>query len=343
MKKVLNTLYILSEDAYATLKGECVVVNYDEEDSKSIPLHLLENIVMFSYRGASPALMGKCREKGILMAFYSPTGKYQASVADITNGNVYLRRTQYRMADDEPLSLAVSKNFIFGKLYNAKYVLLRCARDHELRVDAERIRHAAENISRYSQDAEKAEDLDSLRGIEGNAAAEYFNVFDEMILQNKDAFRFEGRNRRPPLDRTNALLSMAYSILANECAAALYGVGLDPFVGFMHVDRPGRKSLSLDIEEELRSSFADRFVLTLINNRVISPDDFNIMDNGTVELTDGGRKTFFLEWQKRKKEVITHPFLGEKIEWGLVPHIQALLLARFIRGDIDQYPPFFWK
>ena len=343
MKKLLNTLFILSEDAYLTLNGETVDVCYSDGTHKTVPLHLLEGIVCFSYKGASPAFMGACVEKGIHLSFYSPHGKYLASVANTTNGNVYLRRSQYRLADDKSASLGISKNFIIGKLYNEKYVLLRCVRDHEMRVNAEKIRQTANNVSKHMKDAEAAMDVSSLRGIEGNAASEYFQVFNEMILQNEDDFCFEGRNRRPPMDRTNALLSLAYSMLTNECAAALYGVGLDPYIGFMHVDRPGRKSLALDLEEELRAPYADRFVLTLINNRVVNKNDFIIRENGAVVLTDEGRKQIFAEWQKKKKQTITHPFLNEKIEWGLVPHIQSLLLARFIRGDLEQYPPFFWK
>ena len=222
-------------------------------------------------------------------------------------------------------------------------MLLRCARDHELRTDAEKLRKAAGNIDRYMRDAAVSNSMDSLRGIEGNAAAEYFGAFDVLILQNRGDFSFTGRNRRPPTDRVNAMLSFAYSLLSSMCAAALRSTGLDPYVGFMHTDRPGRTSLALDLVEELRASYADRFVLTLINNRVVNGDDFTIQDSGAVLLTDKGRKTFLSEWQKRKKETLTHPFLKEKIEWGLVPYVQSLLLARTVRGDLDEYPPFFWK
>lgn len=287
--------------------------------------------------------MGKCFDLGIHLSFYPPLGKYLASVADTTNGNVYLRRTQYRIADDASMSLKTAKSFIYGKLYNSKYVLLRCARDHKMRVNDSKQKRAAANITSYMNDAVDAPNKDSLRGIEGNAAAEYFQVFNDMILQEKEEFYFKGRTKRPPLDRVNALLSFAYSLLANDCAAALHGVGLDPYVGFMHVDRPGRKSLALDIEEELRVPYADRFVLTLINNRMISSDSILAMDNGTFVLDDKSRKVFLTEWQKRKKQEIAHPFLKEKVSWGLVPHIQALLLAKSIRGDLDGYPPFFWK
>lgn len=343
MKKLLNTLYVLSEDAYLSLDGETVRIHYSDETSKTVPLHTLESIICFSYKGASPALLGKCVSMGIQISFFSPYGNYLASVFNNTKGNVYLRREQFRIADNSEQSLSIAKNIIYGKMYNEKNVLLRCTRDHAMRVDVCTIKTAANTISRYMKDVECVDDISSLRGIEGNAAAEYFSVFDEMILQNEDEFRFMGRSRRPPTDRTNALLSFAYSLLANDCAAALSGVGLDPYVGFLHVDRPGRKSLALDMEEELRSPYADRFTLTLINNRIITPDDLIIQDNGAVILTDKGRKQFVSEWQKRKKQVITHPFLKEKIEWGLIPHIQAQLLVRYIRGDLEQYPPLFWK
>lgn len=343
MKKLLNTLYVTTEDAYLSLNGETVEVNFSNNVKKNIPLHTLNSIVCFSYKGASPALMGKCAESQIQLSFYSPRGRFLASVINNENGNVLLRRTQYRVADSPYESLDIAKNMIYGKLYNSKYVLHRVIRDHPLQVDCVAIEKSCKNISEYMKDIQSAESPGILRGIEGNSASEYFSVFDEMILQNKKDFYFNGRNRRPATDNVNALLSFAYSLLANECASALQGVGLDPYVGFLHTDRPGRKSLALDLEEELRSVFADRFVLYLINNRIINGNDFEKQESGAVLLTDDSRRRFLSEWQKRKKEIITHPFLEEKIEWGLVPHIQALLLARFLRGDIDGYPPFFWK
>ena len=324
MKKLLNTLYVTTEDAYLSLNGETIEVNFPNDVKKNIPLHTLDSIVCFSYKGASPALMGKCAENQIQLSFYSPRGRFLASVLN-----------------NEYESLDLAKNMIYGKLYNSKYVLHRVMRDHPLQVDRSAIAKSCENISRYMKDVQNTDSPDVLRGIEGNAASEYFSVFDEMILQNKFDFKFNGRNRRPA--NVNALLSFAYSLLANDCASALQGVGLDPYVGFLHTDKPGRKSLALDLEEELRSVFADRFVLYLINNRIINGNDFIYQESGAVLLTDDIRKKFLSEWQKRKKDIITHPFLEEKIEWGLVPHVQALLLARFLRGDTDGYPPFFWK
>ena len=343
MRKLLNTLYVTSEDAYLALKGETADVLFDDGTSKQIPLHTIESIVCFSYKGASPAFMGKCAENGIALSFFTPTGRYLASVGSNVNGNVLLRRAQFRIADDETVALSFAKSFIAGKLYNAKYVLLRCLRDHPLQVDCEKLQSAADAIQNYLSALKDAESAEVLRGIEGNAAAEYFGVFNELILQNKTDFYFEGRSRRPPLDNVNALLSFAYSLLSGDCVSALQSVGLDPYVGFLHTDRPGRRSLALDLIEEFRTVFADRFVLTLINNRVLNASDFEKRENGAVLLKDQGRKKFLSEWQKKKREELCHPFLNEKIPWGLAPYIQALLLARCIRGDLDAYPPFFWK
>lgn len=343
MRKFLNTLYVTSEDTYLSLDGECIVVNYSDKTTKMIPLHTLESVVSFSRKGASPALIGKCVSEGIFVSFYSPYGKFLYSVGNDINGNVYLRREQYRIADDKEKSLGYARNFIIGKLYNSKYVIHRYMRDHPFQLDVEKLKRVIIVLSESILAAEKTDDIDSLRGIEGKAAVDYFSVFSNLILQNKDTFFFSERVKRPPTDPVNALLSFAYSLLSNDCAAALRSVGLDPYVGFMHVDRPGRKSLGLDLVEELRSVFADRFVLMLINNRVLGRQDFEKRENGEVLLKEDARQRFLSEWQKRKREEITHPYLNEKIKWGLVPYVQALLLARTIRGDLEAYPPFFWK
>lgn len=343
MRKLLNTLYVTSEDSYLSLDGENVVVTLNHDEKHRIPLHTLETIISFSYKGASPALMGKCAEENIQLSFFSPHGKYLASTIKNTSGNVLLRREQYRMADDDNTSLLFAKSFIYGKLYNERYLLLKFSRDYSLRIDTARLRVTVENLKEQMERVKESKSKDELRGIEGNAATGYFGVFDELILQNKNDFKFKSRNRRPPIDNVNALLSFAYTLLANDCAAALHGVGLDPYVGFLHVDRSGRKSLALDMMEELRSVYADRFVLTLINNRVIDKTDLDEQESGTVLLNEGGRRRFFEEWQKKKKDSLKHPFLEEKMSWGLVPHIQAMLMARCLRGDLSQYPPFFWK
>jgi CRISPR-associated protein Cas1 len=343
MRKLLNTLYVTSQDAFLALDGETVAVRREGERPAHIPLHNLEGIVTFGYAGVSPALMGACAERGIALNFLSPSGKFLAEVCGIPQGNVVLRRTQYRTSDDEAKSAAIAKNMLTGKLYNSRWVLDRAVRDHEARIDVERVKNAARYIIEALEPLRAAATLGTLRGVEGEAAMRYFDVFDEMILQSKDDFEFTGRNRRPPTDKVNAMLSFAYAMLANECASALRSVGLDPYVGFLHRDRPGRKSLALDLMEELRAVFADRFVLTLINTRQVEASDFHVQENGAVKLKDGARKKFLTAWQNRKKEELQHPFLREKISWGLVPYAQALLLARHLRGDLEEYPPFLRK
>lgn len=343
MRKLLNTLYVTTPDAYLSLDGENVVVLKDDKKLLNVPLHNLESIVTFGYTGASPALMGTCADKGIALAFCTAYGRFLASVTGETQGNVVLRRTQYRAADDDKQSLDIARNIIIGKLHNSRWVLERATRDHAERLDVERIKQAGRLIMELVHDANGTETYGALLGIEGNAASRYFSVFDELILQSKDAFFFKERSRRPPLDNVNALLSFIYTMLANDVAAALSAVGLDPFVGFLHKDRPGRRSLALDLMEELRAPLADRFVLTMINTRQVNADDFKQRENGAVYLSDSARKTVLTAWQTRKQSQIEHPFLKEKIEWGLVPHTQVLLLARYFRGDLDAYPPFLWK
>ncbi len=343
MRKLLNTLYITTEDAYLALDGENVTVSHEDRIIGRFPLHTLETIITFSFAGASPALMGYCASNAINLTFCSPRGRFLARVSGENNGNVLLRRTQYRVADDQDKSLSIASAFIFGKLYNSRQTIQRTRRDHGLIVNDSILSGASETLKSMYKKVFDISDIDELRGFEGIAAKIYFNVFDEMILSNKQDFRFEERNRRPPLDPVNALLSFAYSLLANDCASALESVGLDAYVGFMHADRPGRASLALDLMEELRSPIADRFVLTLINNRSVTAKDFTYQESGAVLLTDDFRKKILKAWQERKKEQITHPFLKEKIEWGLVPYVQSLLLARYLRGDLDTYPPFLWK
>ncbi|WP_409969255.1 type I-C CRISPR-associated endonuclease Cas1c [Bengtsoniella intestinalis] len=343
MRHLLNTLFITSEDAYLTLDGENVVVSRGQQEMGRFPLHTLSAILSFSYAGASPALMGACGSRQINLTFCSPRGRFLARVSGQSQGNVLLRRTQYRMADDPFQSCNLATMFIQGKIYNARQVIARTRRDHPMRVDESTLLAACDTLKELQGQVAQAESLDSLRGLEGVAASTYFGVFDHLILNEKETFYFHGRNRRPPLDAVNALLSFAYSILAGDCASALESVGLDAYVGFLHRDKPGRTSLALDLMEELRAPMADRFVLTLINNRMISPDAFQVRESGAVLLSDAGRKLFLQQWQKKKQEQITHPFLEEKIPWGLVPYMQALLLARYLRGDLDGYPPFLWK
>lgn len=343
MKQLLNTLFVTSEDIYLSLEGENVLANRDKEVVARYPLHTLQSIVSFSYPGASPALMGKCAQYGIGLAFCSPRGRFLARVCGESSGNVLLRREQYRIADDPARCCQIARTMIFGKLSNGAASIQRTLRDHALRVQDCGLEDAASDIRQMLPQILAAADPDTLRGLEGVAATAYFGVFDHMLLNRKEEFFFHGRNRRPPLDRVNAMLSFAYSLLAHDCASALESVGLDSYVGFLHQDRPGRQSLALDLMEELRACMADRFVLTLVNNRMIRPEDFQVQDSGAILLTDDGRQKFLKTWQERKRDTLTHPYLGEKLSWGMIPYVQALLLARCLRGDLDGYPPFLWK
>lgn len=343
MRKLLNTLFVTSEDVYLTLDGENVVAKREKEVLARYPLHTLSGILCFSYPGASPALMGACAERGISLAFCTPRGKFLARVSGENNGNVLLRRTQYRIADDPQQSCRIARNMIFGKLYNARWSIERTRRDHGLRLDEEKLLDASRKIQNLLPDVLKETNLDSLRGLEGTGATAYFSVFDEMILNQDDAFTFQSRSRRPPLNPVNAMLSFAYALLSNDCASALESVGLDSYVGFLHQDRPGRSSLALDLMEELRPCMADRFVLTMLNNRKLKPADFDWRENGSVTMRDDARRIFLKNWQEKKQNTITHPYLGEKIPWGLAPYVQALLLARTLREDLEEYPPFLWK
>lgn len=343
MRKLLNTLFVTSEDVYLALESENVVVYAGDEKRGQYPMLMLEGIVSFSYKGASPALMGACAQRGIQLAFLTPRGRFLARVCGQDRGNVLLRKAQYRSSDDPAESCRIARGFIFGKVYNQRWVLERTLRDHRLRVNESTLHQASQALAAFLPIIETTEDLDTLRGIEGEAAARYFQVFDEMVLSQKADFLLNDRNRRPPMDNMNALLSFAYTILANDCASALESVGLDSYVGFLHRDRPGRASLSLDLMEELRAPLADRLCLTLVNNRVLQDKHFERQDSGAVFLSADGRKQFLNAWQNRKREELTHPYLKEKICWGLVPYVQALLLARYLRGDLDGYAPFLWK
>lgn len=343
MRQLLNTLFVTSEDIYLSLDGENVVANRNGETAARYPLHTLQSIVSFSYPGASPALMGACAKRDVALAFCTPRGRFLARVSGPAQGNVLLRRMQYRTADDPAQSCRIARNMIFGKVYNARRSIERIRRDHALRIDGERFAAVSAQLQGLLPQIAAETSLESLRGLEGAGAAAYFSVLDDMILQGKETFYFRERSRRPPLDAFNAALSFAYSLLTHDCASALESVGLDAYVGYLHRDRPGRESLALDLMEELRPCFADRFVLTLVNDRVLRRSDIFVQESGAVRLTDAGRKAFLQKWQERKKDTITHPFLEEKMPWGLVPYVQSLLLARYLRGDLDEYPPFLWK
>ena len=343
MKHLLNTLFVTSEDIYLSLDGENVVVNRKDTEIGRFPLHNLSGILSFSYAGASPALMGACAKRDIILSFCNPQGRFLARTVGSSNGNVLLRRTQYRFADDPVKSIRIARNMIFGKIYNARWSIERTRRDHRMRIEDSAFQTVSQTLQTLLPQVLQQETEDGLRGLEGVGASLYFGLFDQMILRNKSSFFFRGRNRRPPLDNVNALLSFAYSLLCNDCAAGLESVGLDAYVGFMHSDRPGRRSLALDLMEELRPCYADRFVLTMINNQIINADDFVKSESEAVQLTDLGRRKFLKSWQERKQETIKHPYLEEKMPWGLVPYVQALLLSRYLREDVDEYPPFLWK
>lgn len=343
MRKLLNTLYVTTPETYLALDGENVVVLLGDEEKIRLPLHTLESIAYFGYKGTSPALMGACAERGIRLSYFSPNGRFLAAASANENGNVLLRKQQYRISDDPSTSAKIARSFILAKVYNSRWILERVTRDHPQRVDVAPIKESCRAMAEQMKAIALCDNLEILRGLEGSASERYFSHFDQMILTDDERFRFENRNRRPPMDRVNAMLSFLYALLSNTCASALQQAGLDPYVGFLHRDRPGRISLALDLMEEFRGLFCDRLAVTMINTRVISAKDFDCKENGAVYLNDSGKKAVINAWQSRKQEIILHPYLNEKIPWGLAPHIQAVLLARYLRGDLDAYPPFFWK
>lgn len=291
----------------------------------------------------SPKLIKKCMDYGIGICYLTPTGRFIARLRGQTKGNILLRRKQYRVADDKDECLAISKNIICSKIYNEKWTVERYIRQYSHRIDSTHLKSSSEYLTQLLQKANQVRDIDELRGVEGLAQVTYFSCFDEMILNQKEDFEFNNRTRRPPLNPINAMLSYMYSILANDVASALESVGLDAYAGFMHTDRPGRISLALDIMEEFRAPITDRFVLSLINMKQIKKEDFLYEDNGAVLIKDDSKRQIIKLWQERKQKTLIHPFLNEKIEWGLVPFVQAMLLSRYLRGDLDGYPPFMWK
>jgi CRISP-associated protein Cas1 len=343
MKKLLNTLYVTLPDAYLSLDGENVVVLKADKTAMRLPIHNLENIVCFNYTGASPALMGACAERNVGLSFVSPHGRFLARITGKVRGNVLLRKKQYQVSEDESQSVAIAASFLSGKIANGRKVIERGVRDHAMLVDQTALSGASAAMKELMRTCWKCSTLADLLGIEGSAAKIYFSVFDQLILQQKEDFYFTERSRRPPLDNLNALLSFLYTMLANESASALETVGLDPYVGFLHQDRPGRASLALDLMEELRPVCADRLAITLINLKQIGGSGFTEKESGGILMNDETRKKVLTAWQERKQETILHPFLKEQIPFGLLPYVQAMLLARYLRGDLDDYPPFFWN
>ncbi len=343
MRKLLNTLYVSSQGSYLRKEGETVVVEREQAKVLQLPIHSIGGIVCFGNVLCSPFLLGFCAERDIAVSFLSEHGRFLAAVRGPVSGNVLLRRRQYRMADDEKATLAIASNIVAGKLANSRVVLNRALRDHGETIDSGSLKGASSAIDRLIDEIGKAPDADALRGLEGMAAAEYFGVFDHLIVDQKEAFHFGERNRRPPLDPVNALLSFIYTLLAHDVRSALETVGLDPAVGFLHRDRPGRPGLALDLMEEFRPVIADRLVLSLVNRRQVEAKGFTQAQNGAVVMDDATRKIVLVEYQNRKQDEILHPYIEEKIPVGLLFFVQANLMARFIRGDIDGYPPFFWR
>ena len=341
MRKLLNTLYVTSPDSYLLKDGDNVVLRVDGKVKFRVPVYNLEGIVCFGHMGASPGLMAMCAENNVGLSFFTPYGKFLARVNGKVRGNVLLRRTQYRRADDPEGSLDLAKCFIIGKVVNCRTLLGRGIRDHADVINCRKIGSVDVLLIENLRKIDECLSSDTLRGIEGNCAKSYFSVIGELILKQNADFYISGRNRRPPLDNMNALLSFFYTLLAHDVESALESVGLDPYVGFFHTDRPGRASLALDMMEELRPFMADRLALNLVNLKQLNGGDFIKKENGGVLMTEDGRKKVLGAWQNRKRDQITHPYLNEKIPVGLIPYVQAMLMARFLRGDIDGYPPFF--
>ncbi len=338
MRKLLNTLYITTQGSYLHKERETIVIKNGDDKIGQLPAINVEHIMCFGQISVSPFLMGFCGESGIGLSFYTEYGKFLARVQGPQTGNVLLRRSQYRIADDETKANDIAKIFVAAKIANARTVLMREMRNHG---ENPAIKSAVLRLNDSLSNCAKSERVAQTMGIEGEAAANYFGVFNELLRGS--GFEFNGRVRRPPTDPVNALLSFIYALLTSECASALQGVGLDPYVGFLHQDRPGRLSLALDLLEEFRAPIADRLVLTLINRKQLQLKDFVQEGSGATRLTDDARKTVLMAYQERKQDEITHPFLNEKMAIGLLPHYQALLLARHLRGDTAYYPPYLLK
>lgn len=343
MKRLLNTLYVTSEGAWLKKDGANIVMMLDGEERGRLPSHMLESLVCFGRALVSPPLMAYCCEQGIAISFFTPNGRFQARVEGPVSGNVLLRRAQYRATDDAATCAPIIRNLLIGKIHNQRAVARRQLRDRGRQLDdtdRKALETTVRSLERISQRLLETHDAQILRGLEGEAAQRYFASFSALINSDDPAFGFSGRNRRPPRDRVNAVLSFVYTLLTHDCRSALEQTGLDAGVGFLHRDRPGRPSLALDLAEEFRPFIADRLTLTLINRRQLKARDFSVAESGAVLLTEEGRKAVLTAYQDRKREELVHPFLEESIPLGLVPSIQAQLLARHLRGDLDAYPPF---
>ena len=343
MKQLLNTLYVTTQGAYLAREGETLLVRVEQEVKLQVPIHTLSSVVCFGRVSSSPPLTGLCAERGVALAFFTMNGRFLARVQGPVSGNVLLRREQYRRSEDESRAAEIARSIVIAKVANCRTVLLRAAREKTDGPESADLDAAALRLSRLVEELQKPKALDTVRGHEGDAARVYFEVFDHLITESKEKFFFRTRSRRPPLDNLNALLSFLYTLLTHDVAAALEGVGLDPAVGYLHRDRPGRPSLALDLVEELRPVIADRLAASLINRRQIKAEGFHQTESGAVEMDDATRKEVLVAYQKRKQEEIVHPFLKERVAFGIVPHVQAMLLARYLRGELDGYPSFLWR
>jgi CRISPR-associated protein Cas1 len=343
MKKFLNTLYVTTQGAYLCKEGETIVIKVENVETRRLPIHTIGSIICFGQISCSPFLMGFCGENNVGLSFLTEHGKFLARVEGAVSGNVLLRRTQFRKADDLIFCGELARAFIAGKITNSRNVLMRAMRDHGDKPGMEQIEPIAARLKANLQLLKDTSDLDKIRGIEGDSASLYFSVFDHLITAQKESFYFHERNRRPPQDNMNALLSYLYTILMHDVASALESVGLDPAVGFLHRDRPGRPGLALDLMEEFRPILADRLALSLVNLQQVQPKGFRHVESGAVVMDDETRKKLLIAYQERKREEIMVTFLDEHAPLGLLPHLQALMLARFLRGDLDGYPPFVWK
>lgn len=339
----LNTLFVTTQGAYLAKEGEAVLVRVEQETKLRVPLHGLGGIVCFGNVGCSPFLMGECAGRSIAISFLTENGRFMAKVQGYTPGNVLLRREQYRRADTPEAAALLARNFVAGKIANARTSLQRALRDYPDLDGTKKIEEVIRRLSASLSDLKSASETARVRGLEGASAKAYFEVFDHLIVAQKEDFQFTGRSRRPPMDRVNALLSFLYAMLGHDCRGACEAAGLDPAVGFLHVDRPGRPGLALDLMEELRPYLADRLALNLINRKQVQASGFTVTESGGVKMDDATRKEVIVAYQKRKQEELVHPFLGEKCAVGLLAHLQARLLARHLRGDQDEYPPFIWK
>lgn len=344
MKKLLNTVYITSENASLRKDGENLVASIDGAERSRVPLHMLMSVVTFGAISVSPALIGACALAGITIVLLDRNGRFQARIEGPVSGNVLLRRQQYRVSETP---VAIVRSILIGKIANQRAVLMRALRDYGETLAPEAAQALKSAVVRMGVILRRVEfskeNVDVMRGSEGEAAQVYFSVFDWLIRSDEPQMRWTGRSRRPPRDPMNALLSFLYTLLTHDCRSAAEAVGLDPAVGFLHRDRPGRPSLALDLMEELRPVLADRLALSLVNRGQVKARDFETRDGGAIMMSDEARKVVLKAWQERKKDERAHPFLEERAPIGLFPYLQAQMLARHLRGDLDGYPPLIWE